>query len=184
MVGRKRKGPWRRSSDNCWYTTIDRKVVKVAPATASYDEAFQAYCNLHAASEPAVAGPHLTVAQLFDQFLQWCQQNRSANTYRWYLTYLKSFHQHHGANLRVGDLRPYHVDAWLQRRFKDASDSHKFGAIRAVQRALNWAVKQGYIATSPVAHMEKPTPQGRETVIDKDQFARLIGPPRSLATTW
>lgn len=174
MAGRKRKGPWRRSSDNCWYTTVNRKVVKVAPATASYDEAFHEYCNLHAASEPIVAGPRLTVSQLFDQFLEWCQQNRSANTYRWYGNYIKSFHQHHGPNLRVEDLRPYHVDAWLQRRFKDASDSHKFGAIRSVQRALNWAVKQGYIATSPLAHMEKPTPQGRETVINSDQFNEMI----------
>lgn len=119
MAGRKRKGPWRRSIDNCWYTTVDRKSVKVAPATASYDEAFQAYCDLHAVREPVVAGPQLTVSQLFDQFLEWCQQNRSANTYRWYGNYIKSFHQHHGAALRVRDLRPYHVDAWLtlQRRF-------------------------------------------------------------------
>ncbi|MFO7901647.1 MAG: hypothetical protein R6U98_03210 [Pirellulaceae bacterium] len=98
MAGRKRKGPWHRSSDNRWYTTVNRKIVKVAPATASYDEAFHEYCNLHAAKEPVVAGPHLTVSRLFDQFLEWCQQNRSPNTYRWYSNYIKSLHQHHGAN--------------------------------------------------------------------------------------
>jgi hypothetical protein len=66
-MGRKRKGPWRRGQNGHWYTTIARKIVKVADKDESYDEAFQKYVELVNVrdSNPKT----LTVAVLLDHYL-------------------------------------------------------------------------------------------------------------------
>jgi integrase len=182
-MGRKRKGPWRRKEDKCWYTTDvgSKKLVKLAPADASSDQAFHLYCEYHANSEHddrAQSGPLLTVSQLIDEYLEWTRQNRSGRTYRWYRDYLRRFHDFHGPRLRVANLRPYHVDRWVSAHFNGQSASHRHGAIRSVNRVMNWAVKHRYIAANPIAGMEKPTPRPRETTVTDEQFRRML----SLAT--
>ena len=43
-----------------------------------------------------------------------------------------------------------------------------------MQRAFNWAVKQGHIQKSPIAAFdEKPARQRREVVYSKEEFARI-----------
>ena len=45
-MGRQRKGPWRRGRSGHWFTTRNRKVIKVADKSESYDSAFQKYIEL------------------------------------------------------------------------------------------------------------------------------------------
>jgi integrase len=55
----------------------------------------------------------------------------------------------------------------------DWNPGMKRGRMQAVQRALNWAVKQGRIEQSPVAFVEKPPPGKREVVIDYPTYQRM-----------
>ncbi len=173
-MGRKRKGPWRRKSDGCWYTTEvgTKRLVQLADAHESYETAFKRYCEFH--TRPVEAGPKLTVAQLIDEFLEWLKQNRSPRTYEWYRDHLRRFYKHHGPHLRVAKLKPYHVDQWLNADYQGLSDSYRHGAVRSIQRVLNWAVGRGFLDFNPIAKMEKPTPRPRETTITSSQFQQTL----------
>ena len=45
----------------------------------------------------------------------------------------------------------------------------------AVQRAYNWAVKQGFIDRNPVAIIEKPAREVRELAISPKNYAEVMG---------
>jgi integrase len=49
------------------------------------------------------------------------------------------------------------------------------GALQSVQRAFNWAVKQGKLESSPIANLEKPPSGRRENVISPEMFVTIIG---------
>ena len=176
-MARRRKGPWRRKQDQCWYTTVPgtNKVVKLAPADASYEDACRLYHAYHVSQQGRTeAGPLLTVSQLIDEYLEWTKQNRSPRTFRWYRDYLIRFHKFHGDRLRVSDLKPYHVSQWLQAEYKGQSDSHRKGAIRSIKRVMNWAMDLGYITTNPIERLQAPAPRPRETTITESQFQQAL----------
>ena len=53
-----------------------------------------------------------SVLYVFDEFLDWTQQNRAEGTYVWYQQRLTEF-SNCIPNLRVSDLKPYHVQKWI-----------------------------------------------------------------------
>lgn len=173
-MARQRKGPWRRGQNGHWYTTIGRKLVKVADKTTSYADAFQAYVELVAHPQQAPPG-RMTIGVLCNSYLEWCQGNRAEKTYGWYRGFCKSFVESAGVNLRVADLRPYHLQQWLLRAFPNATDNSKHGAIRAICRVLNWATNNGMIDRNPILGIEKPTRTSREFTITAEQFKELLG---------
>jgi integrase len=170
-TGRPRRGPWFRKSDQCYYTTFNGKQQNLG---SDETQAWKQYSDLMAGREPVISSSRRTVAQLIDEFLEWTKQNRAERTYEWYRDHLRRFFQRIGPRLRVADLKPYHVSRWLTADYAGHSSSNRHGAIRSVQRALNWAVKEGYIVVNPVAKMEKPTPRPRETTITGQQFTEML----------
>lgn len=67
-------------------------------------------------------------------------------------------------------LKPGHVDQWLKKSFKDASDTGRNGACRAVSRAFNWAKRQRLISDNPIWGMERPAAEPREVYITAEQW--------------
>jgi site-specific recombinase XerD len=109
-----------------------------------------------------------TVLGVLDTFLDWCQKQKAGRTYDWYRNYLKSFARTLPAGLTTAGLKPFHVQRWL-----DANPGRKTGkrgAVIAVQRAFNWAVRMGLIGASPVRSVEKPKSGRREHVVTAEQF--------------
>jgi integrase len=69
-------------------------------------------------------------------------------------------------------LKPFHVQQWL-----DANPGWKTGkrgAVIAVQRAFNWAVRMGLIDANPIRSLEKPKAGRRDHVITADQFRTIL----------
>lgn len=176
-TGRPRRGPWFRKSDQCYYTTFNGQQQNLG---SDETQAWKQYSDLMAGREPVISSSRRTVAKLIDEFLEWTKQNRAERTYEWYRDHLRRFFQRIGPRLRVADLKPYHVSQWLTADYAGHSSSNRHGAIRSVQRALNWAVKEGYIVVNPVAKMEKPTPRPRETTITDQQFRQMLGLAKGL----
>src|SRR5690242_19347608 len=87
------------------------------------------------------------VLDLLDAFLDWCQKHRAGRTYDWYRDYLESFARTVPSDLTIGRLKPFHVAQWLDAnpRWKTG----KRGAVIAVQRAFNWAMRMGLIRENP-----------------------------------
>lgn len=155
-----------------WYVELDGRQVNLGPDEAA---AFARYHELmhELMSKPDRQLTSDSVAVVVDAFLDWVPLYRAPRSYDWYEERCQAFLDTIPATLAVGQLRPFHVQAWVDA--KKWSDGMKRGAITAIQRAFNWAVKLGHINGSPIALMEKP-PQGRrEKIITPEMYVKIMG---------
>jgi integrase len=136
-----------------------------------------------------ISGDRVTVPEVLEAFLDWLAARVGDGTNRqrthdWYEVYIQDFARYVHANewriadMAVEELEPRHVHAW--------ADSHpgwttgKNGAIRAIQRAFNWAAKnarsllRGTNGVSPIAGTEKPQPGRRELLISEEEYRETI----------
>ena len=119
------------------------------------------------------AGADAILVVLLDNFIVWCFGNRAPKTCDSYKDYLQSFiNSLENMYLLATDLRPYHLQQWVDSQAGWCLTTKRNG-IKTVQRALNWAVKQGFLDKSPVANMEKPPAAKREQVIDCATYQRM-----------
>jgi integrase len=170
-MARRRTGPWLRSQDNCYYTTINRTAIKLGSADEPWETIEQRYAEEIAKTEKPL---RWTVVALIDRFLEHSKRRNSPDTYEWYKGYLDSFKAWVSSRQRVTSLDPDTVTQWVEARFSTCSDSSRANAIRCVVRVMNWAVKTRKIKSSPLVGIERPTPEGREVVIDFEQFIELL----------
>ena len=161
--------PFFRKSRRLWYVQINGRQHNLGP---DRDKAFELYFGLmqQPKESPLVVGESVVV--LIDQYLDWCKQHRAPDTFEWYRWRLQLFCDSIPENLTVSDLKPFHVQEWIDSRTSWGSGSKRNGC-KAVQRAMRWAEQQGYIERSPIAHMQKPQMGKREIVITDSQFAEL-----------
>ncbi len=137
---------------------------------------------------PLTTKPPVTVVEVFDKFLEWCQLNRSARTYEWsrdhiqcFCDFLKAREQPiKPATFPAHELAPIHLTEWIDfyRRPREGKrvwgPNHCRGAMTAVVRAFSWAAKQRLISENPIRGIEKPTAVRREQVLTKKEFSVLL----------
>ena len=162
--------PWYRSSRKRWYVQIGGTQYNLGP---NRKEAFRRYHALMQRPEKPQVVADGTVIAVIDTFLDWCQKNRAEGTYEWYLYRLQHFADFIPVDLRTADLRPYHLQSWID-TFPNLSSGGKRNYCRAVQRVMNWSEEQGYVDRSPLAHFVKPPAGKRETVISQEQFDEIL----------
>ncbi len=124
-------------------------------------------------SAPTTSG--LTVGEVYEKFLGWCQKHRAPRTYEWTLGHVQNFCDHlkTARTMPAASLRPFHVVEWTDSK-PTWGPNHKRGAIVAVTRPFNWAAKLGYIDRNPVAGVEKPSPVKRTSRMTPADFALLL----------
>lgn len=166
-MARESKGPWYWKARQQWVVNVNGKRHYLGPDER---KARRKWCKLVAKKDEHLIIRTDSLLAVFDAFLDWTLNNREHGTYEWYCQRLNEFAPR-VKSLRVEDLRPYHVQEWIDTK---RSGGHKRGCVVAVQRALNWAVKQGRIERNPIALMEKPSAGRRELVLDLPQFNRLL----------
>lgn len=177
--------PFYRSARSAWYCQLGTKQIKLVagpndPSTAKL--AWAAFHTLMAAAPVAPTASHvftptagLTVGEVFEKFLGWCQTHRSPRTYEWSLNHIQAFCDHLkvARTLPATDLRPFHVVEWVDRK-TTWGPNQKRGAIVAVTRPFNWAAKLGYLAANPVRGVEKPAAVKRTSRMTPEDFALLL----------
>lgn len=161
--------PYFKASHKAWYVNLRGKTQRLG---TTEEEAWQEYYRLMADEAPVTS--KTTVVALLDRYLIWTKENRAPRTYDWYLDHLQSFARYVGAKLKVGDLKPYHVTRWLQSEYKTAGNTYKRGACVAVNRAFNWARRQGLVSANPIASLEKPAAEPREAYLSEDDWAKVL----------
>lgn len=108
--------PWYRKSRNCWFVTIDGRQHSLG---SDKKTAFERFYRLMLESEERKATPtRETFATLADRFLEWVQKKRSPETYEWYRYRLERFVRKY-PNLMPEEVRPYHVEAWVDSKSKN-----------------------------------------------------------------
>lgn len=162
---------WRRpAGTGHWYTTKGKKKVIVADRSKTKKEAWEIYCANYTAPPPK----QILVKLVLNRFLDHCQKNQAANTYKWYRRFLVSFSGRISDGLTVVRLKKYQVQEWLD--YEDEwQDNTKNGAVRALKAALNWAADMELIEANPVARFKAPRRTGRELWLDDAEFKRLVG---------
>jgi integrase len=167
--------PFFRPKKQRWYVQLDCKHVNLGP---DENEAFRRYHEIMAARKQPIPivppSDDPLLIEVLDAFLDWCMKHRELRTFESYQERIQSFLRSlQDKQLFVRDLRPFHLQNWV--------DSHpawnsgmKRGRMQGVQRALNWAVKQGRIDKSPIAFVEKPPPGKRENVVDFPTYQRML----------
>lgn len=175
--------PFWRSKRGRWYVQLDGKQVNLGPDEA---EAYRRYHALMAErgnpapivistdSDPALVA-------ILDEFIDWCVKHREPRTVESYQERIQSFLDAlDDKTLLAKNLRPFHLQRWVDAH-EHWNPGMKRGRIAAVQRALNWAVKQGRLDKSPVAFMEKPPAGKRTNVIGPELYQRILALPKSQA---
>ena len=167
--------PFFKQARQLWYVEIDRQQVCLGP---DKDEAFQQYHALMQARQRtplglAAAGVRSPlVAVLADAYLEWVKANRSAGTYGWYRQLLQRFCAKH-PSLSVAELRPYHVQQWVDES-AHLSQSSRRNRIRSVKACMRWSLLQGYIDKNPLLGLPLPASEYREVTIPLADYQRLL----------
>ena len=161
---------WYRKERDSWFVTIAGKRHNLG---RDKDAATKRFHQLMAGNSPAEANSTSIMAiELMDKYLLWCKDNREPGTFDWYTKHLQAFLDSlPNQSIEAMQLKPYHVyDATK----KTWSASYKRGFMVAVQRAFNWAVKQGYINTNPLRFLEKPTATRRDNCPTEKDYKKLV----------
>jgi integrase len=166
--------PFWRGARNAWYVEVGGKQVKLA---ADKEEAFRLYHEMMARkpeerAEPIAAPSDLSVVEVIDRFLGWAKVNRAILTYEAYKQRLQALIDAIPASLSCSELKPYHLTRVMDAKEWGANRKSDFAG--AVNRAFNWAMKQGLIDKNPVAHVEKPARQARELSITPKEYAEVM----------
>ena len=161
--------PYFRKQKKTWYVQIEGRQLSLG---RNKKQAWQKYHELMS-NRTGLVSNTAPVARVLDAFLEWCSINRAEGTYKIARYYCCSFVESVGKRLTVEQLKPKHISQWVDR--KDTwSDTTKHDAISRIQRALNWAVKQGHIDRSPIGNYdEKPRRSRREVVYSRKDFKRI-----------
>lgn len=166
--------PFFRQQRQRWYVQIRGKQINLGP---DRDEAFRLYHEMMGNGTKPKSSisivPGETVVGLIDTFLDWCFKHKAERTYDWYVEKSTSFVRTLPAGLTVDQLKPFHVQEWVDAH-DDWAPGQKRGCITAIQRVFNWAVRQGRIDRSPVRFMEKPEQGQRDTVISPETFQKIL----------
>jgi integrase len=162
--------PWYWEARKTWAVYIDGVKHILGPDKA---EATRQFHNLmgREKSPQRPVGPN-SVTALLDDFLTWTQENRSGKTYRGYKDYCQSFVSKY-PTLRSDQLTSAEVTAWLNGQ-TTWNATTKRGAITALMRAFNWAVKNRGLVKNPIIGMEKPAAKTRTQIIAADEFEAIL----------
>lgn len=170
----KQPKPFFRKYTRSWYVQIGNRQINLG---RDRKLAWEKYHQLMA-NHVAVTEQLITVARLFDTYLEWCSTRRSSGTYENNKRYLRSFVDCIGVRLPIAKLRPLHISAWMDAH-PDWTDTTKNDAISIAQRPFNWAVRQGRIDRNPIAFLEdKPSRQRREVVYSTEQWDAVMAQVR------
>jgi len=167
--------PFFRPNRGLWYVQLDGKQHNLGPDETA---AFTAYHKLMGQPQKRAVVSN-SVLKVIDDYLEWCQQHRAEETYRWYLDRLQSFAKTIDKDLAVADFRPYHVQKWVDAQ-KDWAKGSRRNAIASVKRALRWAQEQGYIEVNPIALMKKPACGRKEQIVSEAHYKQMLKETRDL----
>lgn len=161
--------PWWWDARGAYYVNIKGVKHRLDPDQEIAEQMFHALM----AKPDRPAKPLLDDAAIviIDKFFDWCKQKKP-DSFDWYFRFLNPFCKV-VAGLRVHEVKPHHVEGYLDDH-PTWGQAARRAAVTAIKRAFNWAVKQGYIDSSPVKLVEKPESVARERVVSRKEHNALL----------
>ena len=136
MRGRKPKINWQKSKGQ-YTTTIDGQFYRLGEDFEEADKLLRFLLRKHDLDEPSDGNP--TFGEVVDSWLLFVEENHDKERFRLCFDRLQEFVQFIGCSLRVNDLRPSHVDRWLEKKAAVKSEGTRTNYKAIILAALNWA---------------------------------------------
>lgn len=159
--------PWFRKGTGMWCVTLEGKQI---PLAKTKRDAVAAFARLLAEQGRPLRVDNPTVRDLVDLWLADRRRAVKQATMTNYERIGVSWKEFAGG-LLAADLRPYHVQQWLDRRALSQSSRHLW--ISTVKAVTRWADDQGYLDRDPLARLKAPQIT-RRSPVTADQFARVL----------
>jgi integrase len=191
----RKPSPWFRAERNEWCVTVngqhhrlgehpaDAPIPRKSSRTGKWnapreiEEAFHKLISDSKSGSKPVSED--AVAVVLDDFLTWTKEHRAPITAARYEEFCQDFIRFEVEDgfqigrLPVAHLTSGHVTAWLRER-PTWGPTTKRNAITAIQRGMNWAVKNRGLDRNPFKGMEKPKGKSRVEVVTPDEFEKLL----------
>ena len=162
--------PFWRKQTRSWYCQINGKQI----ALGRDKNAAQKKCRELLRSQQSLTAAIVTVEQLVAMYLEWCSKHRAQSTYERNRAYLKSFVTSIAGRLKIEDLKPHHVNTWIEAATTWGSTS-KHDAVTTLQRVFSWAMHERIIDFHPIHRVEaKPQRKSREIYYTPEQWNRVL----------
>lgn len=160
--------PWFRNGRG-WFVTIAGKQHNLG---RNKKEAFERFYRLMSEPQETRSLSGRMLAVVIDDFLEFVQRNRAPDTYRWYRDLLQKFIACH-ATLKVDDIKPFHVQRWID-SYQHLAKTSRRNHIRAVKRCIRWAKSQGYINHNPLEDLTAPAAERKEVFISHEEYKEFL----------
>jgi site-specific recombinase XerD len=165
---------WYRKERKAWFVTINGQRHNLG---GDKKKATTQFHKLMGEEAPKLVLKGNAAAAILDKFLLWVEANKAPRTYDWYQCHIQSFLDSlPDQTIDAEALKPHHVTDWVKPTW---SKSYTRGAMIAVQRAMKWAVSQGYIGKSPLVSLEKPAAERRDNCPTQAEVDEMLKESRS-----
>jgi len=159
-------------------TTIEKQFYRLGTDKAAAEEQFRFLLNKHDMGEVVDDNPRFAV--IVDKWLIYVEKNHASERHRLCHDRVEEFVKFVGLTTRVRDLRPRHVEEWLESKtdVKAAGTRRNYTAI--ILACLNWAAdkkKGNMIAANPLrGRLELPEggSRGEDAVWPKEIFDLVL----------
>lgn len=163
--------PFFRKQTQSWYVRLGKQFI---PLGKDKEAAFEKYHAIMAKRRKETPVSTDSVRKLLDLYWNWLINNRAETTSDRRKPRLKSFGLFVSPKLTIRQLKPHHVQSWMDQEFAGCSDTTKHTLITTINVAMNWAVEQGYIDSNPLKRMRKPRPQVRQEFVPEALWPDII----------
>lgn len=176
--------PWFRKGRG-WFVTIGGKQYNLGREKKAANQEYFRLMRLPTAGRQVTGRSFVAI---IDDFLEFVMNNFSQATYSWYQPLLQKFIVEH-KDLSIDDIRPYHVQRWVD-GFSHLAKTSRRNHIRAVKRCVKWAMSQGYIDKNPLQYLPVPAPERKESLVSDSDYRLMLNYASSdslrdlLVTTW
>ena len=170
----RRPKPFFKKSHHSWYVELDGRQINLGPEEeAAWDQYDQLMAN-RPVDGAALVQPNVLVIDLVRKFLKWQEAHGSPRTYDFYFEPLDSFTRHLGLNKRLRNLKPYHVQEWLDENYPKICQNYRYRLVRALKRPFLWAKRQGYIKIDPLEAVSRGRQVFRSVYLEPEQWNELL----------
>lgn len=150
--------PYFRKQKQAWYLQINGKRICLGKDKKA---AWQKYHEIMAGNKP-IEESTATVAELFERYLDWVQENRRPGTYIKIKRHLTRFAKFIGLGTKIATLSGTDLSDWVESETSWNSTTRNEG-IDCVVRCFNWAVGKKHIRSHTMAQVpDKPARQRRK----------------------
>lgn len=161
--------PWLRKSTGTWHVQIDKKTHYLGKDKQKAWDKYHVLMTRRKSPEST----H-TARQVITDYLAWMGANRATETSKGREPLLKAFRDSLPKRLKAEDLRPHHVQKWIDKHKDRWNSTTCSDRITMMQAVWSWAKSMGYIDLDPLKGMPKPRRKIREDFLPKERWKELL----------